>query len=279
MQPRLHSDNRSQNSDRTATTSVSLRCLARVVFVPRCCKRLRALATWTSPRQRDSVLLLLAWWITCLWFRFIIVYLAPLSILLYGIYRWRHKITFPYDEEERLRQALETLDAIEQFQKAWWGWFEWHERPVETRRRFATMVYLYLGWLAAHQYLDTYQIMLVVGTLALIWSSPWTRRYLPLTFLKSVMLAILVGPLERKLDGSFAPLMQRAEDFQRQLMHTSRSSCQKRTTGHFEFVIYENQVLYQIASLLIPFSSLLKMESYTAILAGHRMAIRYPVAN
>ena len=224
---------------------ISLRCLARIVPLPRIVNYILEAATWSSPSIQNSFYLLVIWWGICWQFHFISIYIFPLIMiaLLHYLSGFReHK-----QEEIRLQQALETLRGVELMEKLW--------QYKDRRQSLLIFIYIYITWVIIHQRFTTQQIVLVVGTLALIWQSPWmkiVRRVLPTTFLHSLFMGIFIGPLESSSSTSSTKsltslskedrlarrrsMTQRVEDFQRDKMQ------QHASTSVFEFVIYENQV-------------------------------------
>ncbi|KAG2220420.1 hypothetical protein INT45_000645 [Circinella minor] len=154
-------------------------------------------------------------------------------------------------EEIRLQQALETLRGVELMEKLW--------QYKDRRQSLLIFIYIYISWVIIHQRFTTQQVASVVGTVFLIWQSPWmkiVRRVLPTTFLHSLFMGIFIGPLESSSLSSASSdtlstqssilskedrlarrrsMTQRVEDFQRDKMQHHAS------TSVFEFVMYENQ--------------------------------------
>ncbi|KAI9268863.1 integral peroxisomal membrane peroxin-domain-containing protein [Phascolomyces articulosus] len=225
---------------------ISLRCLARIVPLPKIVKHVILAATWRTSSVQDSFYLLATWWIICWQFYFVSVYIFPL--ILIALLHYMSGFREDKDEEKRLQQALETLRGIESMEQLW--------KPKDRRQSLIIFIYLYISWVIIHQRFTTQQTALVVGTLALLWSSPFmkiVRQVLPTAFLHSLFMGIFIGPLESSSTTTTATtsrssplskeerlarrrsMTQRVEDFQRDKMQ------HHATTSVFEFVIYENQ--------------------------------------
>lgn len=231
--------------------AVSLRCLSRIVAVPRLVKNVWAICTWTSPNQLHSYLAVTAWSLVCLWPRIALVYAAPLLPILGTVYysQQQQQRREEGNEQERLQRVLETLDFIDYIEKA----FSRHFRQ-DARRTFIILVYVYFGWVTAHQVLSTTLIALILGLAILTWNHPIScaaRTVVPVSFIQSLLLGIFIGPLETSVEDALdrkISLLQRVENFQRSIMQ--RGSIQQ---AEFEFIIYENQVyLQERDSLLLP---------------------------
>ncbi|KAI8150003.1 integral peroxisomal membrane peroxin-domain-containing protein [Fennellomyces sp. T-0311] len=230
MQPNgyLHRSPSLQQADEQA---ISLRCLARIVPLPRIGRQLWAAVTWTSSIQ-DSLYLLASWWALCFQFHFVSIYILPLIWI--GFLFYMSEFREDKHDEKRLQQALETLRGIESLELLW--------RFKDNRQSLLISVYAYIGWVVAQQFATTQHIILATGTLALVWQSPWMktiRQILPTSFVHSFFMGVFIGPLQSAdVEDAISrrrSLAQRVEDFQREKMQYNAP------TSVFEFVLYENQ--------------------------------------
>lgn len=221
-------------------------------------------ARWEPGTQsQNSILLVGIWWAVCLGFWVWIIYILPLLPILLVARSWSVAAVVvdskqkkagngvsvdalnekQQQTQQQLNDILQVLLPVENVMRSIVDFVQWSNNPAKTRRTFLKLVYVYFFWITAHQLFDTRYILLVLGTVALTWYSPWIvrfREYIQYPLIKSVLAALFIGSLEtdeEKKDG----IMQQALKFQSKVLKKAET-VQKVGNSQFTFVIYENQV-------------------------------------
>lgn len=204
-------------------------------------KRTRNGAAWTGPFQ-DSLLVLAAWWMLCLQFWAFLIYIVPLIPLMWAASTWptqsSHEKPSPRlvkpSAHKRRQQVQEMVQSLDSQLQRTMDCLEWTKDPASTRVLFMGLVYFYIFWVTAHQIVSTRHIMLVLGTVLLLWQSPLCvllRERLQFSLIQSMVLSIFFGQRDHGLS-----LHHRALHYQAQ-----RLLGEMKATD-FTFVLFENEV-------------------------------------
>lgn len=215
------------------SSSISIRCLARVAGIPRLCKKVWGAATWQTSKRHHTLFLLFGWPVFCYGFQ----YAFPL-LLLYASYHKQQPISVASSKkeddaaaaDERLERALETLNFIDRLERTW-----------DINCHWQMMTLMVSAWIGLITVFQPWQVMWVVGTVFVLANNPlltaiW-KGCMPTVFLHSLWLALVHKQTSEESDRSNVSLTQHVEDFQRKHMQANTPSCE------FEFVLYENQVI------------------------------------
>ncbi|ORY99150.1 integral peroxisomal membrane peroxin-domain-containing protein [Syncephalastrum racemosum] len=215
-------------------------------------KRTRHGATWKGPFQ-DSLLVLAAWWMLCLQFWAFLIYIVPLIPLMWAASTWPtqsdHEKSSPslvkpsaHKRRQQVQELVQSLDS--QLQRAM-DCLEWSKDPASTRVLFAGLVYFYIFWVTAHQIVSTRHIMLVLGTLLLLWQSPvcvHLRDRIQFSLLQSAVLAIFFGQRDHAMSLQYRALHYQAQRLLGEIKATD-----------FVFVLFENQRSWPLGQWASPF--------------------------
>lgn len=214
------------------SSSVSIRCLARIAGIPRLCKKVWGAATWQTSQRHHTLFLLFIWPVFCYGFH----YVFPL-LILYATYHKQQAIPLATSKkkdddaaiDERLERALETLNFIDRLERAW-----------DIHCHWQMMTLVVSAWIGLITVFQPWQVMWIVGTVFVLVNNPlvtaiW-KGCMPTLFLHSLWLALVHKESSEKSDRKVS-LTQHVEDFQRKHMQANTPSCE------FEFVLYENQVM------------------------------------
>ncbi|CAG8607581.1 1854_t:CDS:2 [Paraglomus occultum] len=206
-----------------------------------------SLITWSTPNTSESCLLLAAWWSVCLFPRQILVYGIHLLLLAWIGWHWLEK-----KKREKLGKPDSILRAISQ-QDLNNTKIDWSD-PVQTQRVMFGLLYSYPFWLAFNYFVSLTWTFIIIGTLALIWNSPWFRVIQHVSmqnvFIRGCVVFIVgfvwVGKFQPEGVRGFsvAALVRKAKDQQRRNVSkktNGKDGSKNSTEMVYSFVLYENQ--------------------------------------
>ncbi|KAI7855692.1 integral peroxisomal membrane peroxin-domain-containing protein [Circinella umbellata] len=201
--------------------------------------------------SRESLTLMAAWWILCLQFWLIIIYIVPLLPLLWAARSWsteqpaqtpqKTKLsddTFSKQQQPQPSFIIHSAMLVEHYFSKGVDYLTWSKDPLRTHRAFITLVYAYIFWVAGHQVADTRHIFLIIGTVGITWQSPWViqlRQNPRYPVIRSVITALFFGPLQQIQENN---IMVRAVTYQNQFAEADKRAADDAS---FTFVLYENQ--------------------------------------
>ncbi|KAI9268865.1 integral peroxisomal membrane peroxin-domain-containing protein [Phascolomyces articulosus] len=200
--------------------------------------------TWENPRE--SLTVMATWWIVCLHFWLIVIYLVPLLPLIWAARTWSTETQQAHKNLDNPTQQQKTHASpfvqytlvMEQKLFKWAEYLQWSKDPLRTRRTFIILVYTYIFWVTGHQLVDTRHIVLIVGSLGIAWQSPWVRRLRAnprYPVIRSIITTFFLGPLQQLQENN---IMMRAVTYQTEFAEADKRVAEDAS---FTFVLYENQ--------------------------------------
>lgn len=266
----------------TSTPTPIIRILTYTGPIVHILHKLLLIVTWDTGNPSESILLIAAWWCLCLFGRVLFVYgLPPLLAVKIG-WEWvqrgkrerlgrSHPVlaaTSSNDLNTTVLEIGQIVDRLAVFRRRRLDIYrhvDWSS-PSETRLLLNIIFLLYFPWLLLNWLFGTNTILLVVGTVALSWASPWTRvarmafqRSIILRYVWRMSLSYLIAlasPHSWRGSYSIKTVLQKATEQQLQLLSEWRDGpeAQQTEAGEekekesakqadlvFTFTVYENQ--------------------------------------
>ncbi|KAM3588580.1 Tectonin beta-propeller repeat-containing protein 1 [Umbelopsis sp. WA50703] len=216
------------------------------------------IVTWhpTTPASH-SLLLLIAWWTLCLYHRIICIIILPLLPISRLVYQWLLRQRREYrgkphpdtkDTPPDVSQAVKDLeyllmqlDKTNDFFNLIFYQLDWHN-PQVSLCTLRNLLCLYPAWIVCAYILPVRHTLIGLGTLSLLWNSPWAIVIRSAVYEYPLAHRIMQATYDTWHSQRASNKRRKSEDGWRAIQSQSAKSGRRPEKElMFRFVVYENQ--------------------------------------
>lgn len=235
-----------------------IRMLTHLSPIARFITSLVHIVTWhpTTPASH-SLLLLIAWWTVCLYHRFIFIVIIPLLPISRSSYKWllrqrREHRGKPHPDTQYtppdvstavkdIEYLLTQLDKTSDFCNLIYYQLDWHN-PQVSLYTLRNLLYLYPVWIICAYFLPVRTTVIGLGTIVLLWNSPWARLIRSAVYEYPLAHRIIQATYDTWHIQRATSKRRKSDDGWRAIQSQSAKSGRRPEKElMFRFVVYENQ--------------------------------------